>query len=236
MDRDDTGAKNFDTCFNWGQIQWETGDASGGSGGLGGDPARVGFSNGSTFSYEEPGSGQTGAFLDSNANGLAYRSNTDPAVPGRKCFAVRNGQVVNPPGKVSARGTVQTVQGPVIGFSAATNCDAALSTRPSIIETTTGARIWTKGTVTASTCSDTPPASPLGFDTQTGSATGTFGASAPGGLNGQPGTLAWTYVDGSPDTVEWTLRTAANAVVYSATTQTPGVHRGSAGGVWTFGP
>jgi hypothetical protein len=36
VDRSDTGSGNFDIEFNYGQIQWETGDLSGGSGGLGG--------------------------------------------------------------------------------------------------------------------------------------------------------------------------------------------------------
>jgi hypothetical protein len=46
IDRSDIAAGNFDIEFNYDQIQWETGDASGGSNGLGGSSARVGFSNG----------------------------------------------------------------------------------------------------------------------------------------------------------------------------------------------
>ena len=239
VERFDTGPGNFDICFNWNKTQWETGDASGGSGGLGGASARVGWSNGSNNSYEEPGSGVNGAFLDSNPNGLAYRTNTTPPLPGRKCFDVREGVPQATPGKISARGTVQTTQGPKIGFSAANDCNEALSTRPSIIETTTGARIWTKNNVTESDCSDTPPPSPpLNFDRQIGEAQGTFGPAAPGGLNGQPGTLEWNYYngtpDGAPDTVSFQL--SNGGVVYTATTQPPGPHRGSPGGVWTFGP
>ncbi len=69
VDRSDTGPGNVDIEFNYGQIQWETGQASGGVNGLGGSSARVGFSNGTgqpgTF-FELPGSGVNGAFLDSN--------------------------------------------------------------------------------------------------------------------------------------------------------------------------
>src|SRR5208282_2454647 len=36
VDRSDVGAGNFDIEFNYNQVQWETGDASGGTGGLGG--------------------------------------------------------------------------------------------------------------------------------------------------------------------------------------------------------
>ena len=46
MERFDTGPGNFDIEFNYDQIQWETGDASGGSGGFGGTPVHVGYSNG----------------------------------------------------------------------------------------------------------------------------------------------------------------------------------------------
>jgi len=232
VNRSETGAGNFDICFNWNKTQWETGDASGGSGGLGGSPARVGWSNGSTSTYEEPGSGDSGAFLDSNPGGLSNRTNV--GLPGRKCFEVRGGEP--PLGKISARGTVDTVQGPTIGFSAANHCTPSLSTRPSVVALPAGGRIWTKTTVTESECTDQPPDSPLGFDTQTGTATGTFGPSAPGGLNGQPGTLEWTYYEDSPDTVQFTLTDSSDAVVFEATEQTPAVYRGSPGGVWTFGP
>ncbi len=141
-----------------------------------------------------------------------------------------------PQGKISARGTVQTVQGPAIGFSAATNCNPSLSTRPSIVGTTAGAAIWTKGTVTQSSCTDEPPASPLGFDAQTGTATGTFGPAAPGGLNGQQGTLEWFYSDATPDTVQFTLRDSSSNIVFDMAEQTPSSLRGSPGGVWTFAP
>jgi hypothetical protein len=46
VDRSDIGAGDFDIIFNYNQIQWETGEASGGTNGLGGDSARVGYSNG----------------------------------------------------------------------------------------------------------------------------------------------------------------------------------------------
>jgi hypothetical protein len=98
VDRSDTGAGNFDIVFNYRQIQWETGDASGGSGGLGGASARAGFSNGTgdpgSF-FEIPGSAVNGAFLDSNATtGLIHTSNID--VAGRWVFQARNGDVLPP--------------------------------------------------------------------------------------------------------------------------------------------
>ena len=47
IDRSDLGAGDFDVEFNYARIPWETGDASGGIGGLGRRTASVGWSNGS---------------------------------------------------------------------------------------------------------------------------------------------------------------------------------------------
>jgi hypothetical protein len=107
IDRSDIGSGDFDIEFNYDQIQWETGDASGGVGGLGGSCAHAGYSNGTgvagTF-YELSGSGVCGAFLDgssqthspdlSNPGGLIANSNV--GVDGRFVFQARNGVVINP--------------------------------------------------------------------------------------------------------------------------------------------
>lgn len=95
VDRSDTGAGNFDFEFNYDSITWETGNASGGSGGLGGNSARVGFSNGSgdagTF-LELDGSAINGALLDGGVNALISGSRNSN-VDGRYIFEVRNGLV-----------------------------------------------------------------------------------------------------------------------------------------------
>ncbi len=101
VDRADTGAGNADVYFNYGSIQWETGDASGGSNGLGGSSAHAGYSNGSgnagTY-YELAGSGINGAFLNGGPDALV--SGTNDGVAGQFLFQVRNGQVIQPPGSV----------------------------------------------------------------------------------------------------------------------------------------
>ncbi len=181
---------------------------------------------GRTLSYNDPQKGARACSPEPCGEGTAEDRNVE--------LLLRNPL---PQGKISARGTVQaTPGGTAIAFSAANNCDPSLSTRPSAVGTTTGGRIWSKSSVIESSCTDQPSASPLGFDTQTGTATGSFGPAAPGGLNGQQGTLEWTYHDGSPDTVQFTLRDSSDDVVYEAIEQTPGSYRGSPGGVWTFGP
>ena len=100
IDRSDIAPGDFDIEFNYGQVQWETGDASGGSGGLGGSSARAGFSAGTGLPgsfYELPGSGVPGSFLDSDsAGGLVYGS-LNSGVAGRYVFDVRNGAVTVTP-------------------------------------------------------------------------------------------------------------------------------------------
>jgi hypothetical protein len=92
VDRSDTGAGNFDIMFNYDKIEWETGDVSGGTGGLGGFSARAGYSNGTDSSFELAGSAVPGSFLDSNqAGGLIYNNIGSPLQNGRYIFPVRNG-------------------------------------------------------------------------------------------------------------------------------------------------
>ncbi len=96
VDRSDVGPGDFDIIFNYDQIQWETGGASGGdSDGLGGDSARVGYSNGTgdsgTF-FELPGSAVNGAFLDGGPNALSQNS-LNSSVVGRYVFQSRGGGI-----------------------------------------------------------------------------------------------------------------------------------------------
>jgi hypothetical protein len=102
IERSDTGAGNFDIEFNYDQIEWETGEASGGVLGLGGSSARVGYSNGSGVPgsfFELPGSGVNGAFLDSSVGPNRLISNSLGAsidrgvLAGQYTFQARNGTV-----------------------------------------------------------------------------------------------------------------------------------------------
>jgi uncharacterized protein (TIGR03437 family) len=101
LDRSDTGAGNFDIEFNYNQIHWETGSASGGIDGLGGTSAAVGYSNGLTGTnnvyLQLPGSLVNGALLDGGPNALVSHS-LNSSVLGRYVFQVRNGVVSSSPG------------------------------------------------------------------------------------------------------------------------------------------
>ena len=70
IDRSDIAVGDFDFEFNYDKVQWETGDYSGGTNGLGGNSARAGYSNGTGkpgTSFELRGSAMPGSFLDTNS-------------------------------------------------------------------------------------------------------------------------------------------------------------------------
>ena len=92
IDRSDIGVGDFDIEFNYGTINWETGEASGGNSVCeGGNPVRVGYSNGSSSSFELAGSGVAGAFLDTNLETGLIHNNRNSLELGRYFFEVRNG-------------------------------------------------------------------------------------------------------------------------------------------------
>jgi Ca2+-binding RTX toxin-like protein len=76
---------DFDITFRYENVDWTTGGASGGSNGLGGTPARAGYSagDGADF-YELPQSGDQAALL-------ALESASNVGMPGTFVFSVRNG-------------------------------------------------------------------------------------------------------------------------------------------------
>jgi len=102
IDRSDLGSSptngdDFDIEFNYGHIDWDTGQANGGNGSCtaGNSSAVVGFSNGTSTagdSYELPGSGTTGAFLDSNTSTGLINNDLGTTTLGSYIFSVINGQ------------------------------------------------------------------------------------------------------------------------------------------------
>jgi hypothetical protein len=93
------GNGNFDILYRYGQMQWTTGDASGGTGGLGGTVARAGYSAGDGVHYFElPQSGNQAALL-------ALPTTTgNTGIAGVDEFQVRNGEVG--PTTVTKSGTI----------------------------------------------------------------------------------------------------------------------------------
>jgi Zn-dependent metalloprotease len=87
---------DFDIVMNYDALAWETGDASGGQGGLGGQSAHAGYSAGTGrdgTSFEFPGSGVNGAFLDDNRSTGLVHGNRNSTQQGRYVFNVRGGAV-----------------------------------------------------------------------------------------------------------------------------------------------
>lgn len=92
QDEQGRSAGDFDITFNYDQVEWESGDMSGGVSGLGGTTGAVGFSAGTGIagSYMElPGSLEPGAFLAGGARDLLANS-LSSIQPGRYVFEVRN--------------------------------------------------------------------------------------------------------------------------------------------------
>ena len=99
-DRSDVAAGDFDFEFNYDQVRWETGSASGGSGGFGGSPARAGWTDGGATDLEFAGSGVTRALIDGGPNALIAGS-LNSTVAGQYIFRVRSGAVVGVPEPMS---------------------------------------------------------------------------------------------------------------------------------------
>lgn len=113
-DRSDIAAGDFDIEFNYDEINWESGTASGApSGGLCNDPtnypncvsALAGYWTSSTSNYTLDGSLVHGALTDGGPNALISHSlNSD--VLGRYIFQVRGGEVQDPDNNVPEPGSL----------------------------------------------------------------------------------------------------------------------------------
>jgi hypothetical protein len=77
---------DFDAEYRYNQLQWTTGNASGGSNGLGGTPAQAGWDAGNLTNYQTLPGSRTAQVLD-----LVNTSNVSDATPGLWKFSFRNG-------------------------------------------------------------------------------------------------------------------------------------------------
>jgi hypothetical protein len=96
IDRSDIAPGAFDFEFNYDLIQWETGEASSGVNGLGGNSARVGYSNGlagtDNVSFELTGSAVNGALLNGGSKALVT-NDLNSTTLGRYAFNSRGGNI-----------------------------------------------------------------------------------------------------------------------------------------------
>jgi hypothetical protein len=99
---------DFDITFRYENIDWTTGSASGGSNGLGGTPARAGYSAGNGVEYYEL------LQSDDQAALLALESASNVGAPGTFVFSVRNG--VPTVGITVGDGAIDEGDGGVTGY------------------------------------------------------------------------------------------------------------------------
>jgi hypothetical protein len=94
VERSDIAPGDFDIYFNYSQLEWETGDASGGAGGLGGTSAGAGYSSGTgdpAGFLSMPCSLDNGACLDTDFSTGLRNTSTNSLTKGRHIFEIRNG-------------------------------------------------------------------------------------------------------------------------------------------------
>jgi hypothetical protein len=88
--RNITDAMNYDIEFRYQALAWTTGDASGGSAGLGGTPGQAGFDAGNLMNFVTLPGSRTMSILD-----LVRTSNVNPPQAGLWRFQIRNCRVPN---------------------------------------------------------------------------------------------------------------------------------------------
>jgi hypothetical protein len=82
------GGGDFDVDFRYERLEWTTGNASGGSNGLGGIPAQAGYDAGDGVNYLTLPGSRTGDVLN-----LQHTTNVAGGEAGLWSFAIRNGQL-----------------------------------------------------------------------------------------------------------------------------------------------
>ena len=125
VDRGDVGTGDFDIVMNYGSINWETGDASGGSGGFNGTPAGGGFSAGdgvASHFFQYPGSLTHLGLVDSNNQTGLVNTSRGSLQSGRYIFNVRNGLL---PGSGAITGVVKDTAGAPQALAPVQACPAA---------------------------------------------------------------------------------------------------------------
>lgn len=108
-DRSDTGVGNADVEFRYNRLEWTTGSASGGSNGLGGTPAQIGFDAGDLKNFFSHPDSRTAKILDAI-------NTTNVGIPGVWRFELRAGTVIEPP-KNMLKDVVAKIYLPASGVS-----------------------------------------------------------------------------------------------------------------------
>ena len=191
-----------------------------------GSPFAPGIEDGAVLTVADngtPGINRDVLFLDFDA---------DPAsCPAPSTFGatISSGEATVVPARAAVRSMVGKGSVSGGGKSAAyayrVPCAAAVGSGPPF-EVRFGAQRFRLTSVRSVSCSNDPAvATPAaGFDTQSGSGTGTL-------TSGGPGRVDWKFVDGgaggAKDSVQLTIRNASNAIVFQGSAAPPGAFPGS---------
>ena len=210
-DRSDTGAGDFDIEFNYNSILWETGDASGGTDGLGGISAAVGYSNGLTGAnnvyFQLTGSLINGALINGGPDALVTHS-LNSGVPGRYLFPVRQGVVT------LLLSSVTCLPG-LLGKGGVASCTVTLTGNAPAGAATTVTLSSNNGSLTV----------PASVNVAAGTNSATFNATAAASIaTNQPATVTATF-GGNSQTATVNLTNATQSgyigVFYSSTPPSP---------------
>jgi uncharacterized repeat protein (TIGR01451 family) len=161
IDRSDIGLGDFDIMFNYDQVTWDTGQASNGNSVCldAINSARAGYSNGSTSSFELPGSGISGALLDSNsATGLIHNTLNCAGQLGCYVFGVRNGTPQVSDLSVTKTGPSSAVPGQSVTYQiTATNNGPSDATGVLVTDMLPAGATVTSATPSQGSCTGTGP-------------------------------------------------------------------------------
>lgn len=258
IDRPDLGTSadgdDFQIEFNYGSMQWDTGQASGGDANCENDQdygtaAFVGYSNGTDTdpdTYEFPGSGTANEFLDANsANGLVH-GDLNSSVLGRYLLTISPG---------AETGGIITQLAPLSGTTTATSSASFLdqlntdddsapvtftTTSPSDeVSVSSSGEVTTTGTLTPGqytvSGTDGDSLSNAGTWTYTLNVTST-GGGGPGSISQDaPSSATISSASSSGFTDQLATSGQAGAVLFTTSSTTPGLQVSSAGAVSTTG-
>ncbi len=127
-----------------------------------------------------------------------------------------------PRGRMVGKGTVTSAGGQTASYVYIVSCGSPANA----FEVRFGAQRFRLTSTSSVSCSDDPAVTTpaAGFDTQTGSGTGTL-------TSGGPATIEWSFSDGGPgganDRAQITIKNAANTVVFQGSAAPPGQFPGS---------
>jgi hypothetical protein len=131
----------------------------------------------------------------------------------------------SPSGRMVGKGSITGTTGGTASYAYIVNCDSSTNAgRP--FEVRFGSQRFRLTSTSSVACTNDPAVTTpaAGFDTQTGSGTGTL-------TSGGPGTITWKFVDaglgGASDSAQITIKNSGGTTIFSGSAAPPGKYPGS---------